>query len=768
MKKNYHARKITAAALATAMAVSLAACGKQDGGSQGGGQTEQKEYVYVPEYLELDKDTNSSYNSLILQGDKLYYINYQWDENSGDSKIKLGSYNLSDGTKEDIPVEIDGNNGGINSMQVDADGNIYTAEYQWNATEGDDAYSEQKVVLCRYDSTGAQVMEQDITDIMQQDENNSYINNMCIDDQGRFYISSSEIIRLFDAEGQFQGTVKTDSSWIQGMGKGTDGKVYVCYYENSGSSNSLAEIDFDGKKIAGTYSNFPNGNGSGNLSAGSEGTILANTDTALYEYNLADQSTTEVLNWLDCDINGNYVNYVGTTSDGKILAVINDWNTGETDVVKLTKTKASEVAQKTPVVIGAMYTSQALQAAAVAFNKQSNEYHVTIKTYIDENNWTDTSWSDGITAMNNDITSGSNCPDILDLSNIDVKELASKGVFEDMMPYLEKSSVLNKDDFFENIISSYTFDSKLVGIPKSFSLSTIVGKTSEVGDRDGWTIEDIMAYADEHQGASLFEGMTKSGMLYSLLAYDLDSYIDWETGKCNFDSEEFQKVLEFVNTFPEEYDWQSDDRSTPLKIQSGDVLLNMTGIYQLESVQENEAMFGEPVTYIGYPTADGSCGTYIQASELYAIASKSSNKDGAWAFIENYLSQPINDMNSYGLPASKSALDDLVEKATNVTYMTDENGEQVLDENGNPIPEDGTSSISYGDWEYTYHVPTAEEVDTLKTLISKAQPAGTSGNDEITNIITEEAEAFFKGQKSAADVANVIQSRVQVYVNENR
>ena len=137
MKHSYKASRITAVALTAIMTMSLVSCGKQ-GGSQGG-QTEQKEYVYVPEYLELDKDTNSSYNSLTLQGDKLYYINYQWDENSGDSKIKLGSYNLSDGTKEDLPVEIDGNNGGINSMQVDAEGNIYTAEYQWNATEGDDA-----------------------------------------------------------------------------------------------------------------------------------------------------------------------------------------------------------------------------------------------------------------------------------------------------------------------------------------------------------------------------------------------------------------------------------------------------------------------------------------------------------------------------------------------------------------------------------------------------------------------------------------------------
>ena len=530
----------------------------------------------------------------------------------------------------------------------------------------------------------------------------------------------------------------------------------------------LSQIDFDGKALGQTYDNFPNTNGNGGLCAGIENDLLVNTDTALYDYSLADQKTTEILSWLDSDINGSYVTYAAATADGKILAVVNDWSTGETDLVKLTRTKASEVAQKSQITIGTLYTSQSLQAAAVAFNKQSNEYHVNIKTYIDDNNWTETSWADGITAMNNDITSGAGCPDILDLSNLDVKELASKGVFEDMTPYLEKSSVLSKDDFFENIVDSYTFDGKLVGIPKSFTLNTIVGKTSEVGDKKGWTIDDIIAYAGQHEGASLFEGMTKSGMLYTLLAYDLDSYIDWETGKCSFDSEDFQKVLEFVNTFPEEYDWQNDDRSTPAKIQSGEVLLNMTGIYQLNSIQEEEAMFGEPVTYIGYPTSGGGSGTYMQASELYAITAKSSNKDGAWAFIENYLNQPFDDLYSYGLPARKSALDDMVEKALNVTYMTDENGEQILDENGNPIPEDGTSGISYGDWEYTYHTPTEEEINILKELISVAEPSSATGNDEITNIITEEAEAFFKGQKSVADVAGVIQSRVQVYVNENR
>ena len=390
MRKNIRGRKATAIALASVMAMSLAACGKQDG-SNPGGQTEQKEYVYVPEYLELDDNTNSSYSNMTVQGDKLYYTNYQWDEASGESKVVLGAYSLTDGSREDLPITINADSGGIYSMQADEEGNIYTAEFEWNATEGDDAYTQQTTVLHKYDASGTELMAQDITDIMQQDENNSYVGSMCLDDQGRFYISSDSLIRLFGSDGQFQGAVQTDSQWIQGMGKAKDGKVYLAYYDQSGNVK-LSQIDFDGKALGQTYDNFPNTNGNGGLCAGIDNDLLVNTDTALYDYSLADQKTTEILSWLDSDINGSYVTYAAATADGKILAVVNDWNTGETDLVKLTKTKASEVAQKSQITIGTLYTSQSLQAAAVAFNKQSNEYHVNIKTYIDDNNWNCTNY----------------------------------------------------------------------------------------------------------------------------------------------------------------------------------------------------------------------------------------------------------------------------------------------------------------------------------------------------------------------------------------
>ena len=91
----------------------------------------------------------------------------------------------------------------------------------------------------------------------------------------------------------------------------------------------------------------------------------------------------------------------------------------------------------------------------------------------------------------------------------------------------------------------------------------------------------------------------------------------------------------------------------------------------------------------------------------------------------------------------------------------------MKDENGVAIIANAGGGVGYGDWEYTYHIPTQEEVDTLLNLVDVAQPAS-NADQEIMTIMEEEAQAFFQGQKSAGDVAGVIQSRVQVYVNENR
>ena len=88
------------------------------------------------------------------------------------------------------------------------------------------------------------------------------------------------------------------------------------------------------------------------------------------------------------------------------------------------------------------------------------------------------------------------------------------------------------------------------------------------------------------------------------------------------------------------------------------------------------------------------------------------------------------------------------------------------DEDGNKV-ENSKTTWGWDDFEMEIMAATEEEVAEVRKLIESAEKVAGSVDEQLVNIITEESEPFFKGQKSAADVAGIIQNRIQIYVNEN-
>ena len=81
----------------------------------------------------------------------------------------------------------------------------------------------------------------------------------------------------------------------------------------------------------------------------------------------------------------------------------------------------------------------------------------------------------------------------------------------------------------------------------------------------------------------------------------------------------------------------------------------------------------------------------------------------------------------------------------------------------------GSHGVGYEDgWSYDFRTPTQEEVDVVLALMDEAKPVSYGGEDEVMKIINEEAEGYYSGQKSVDEVVGVIQSRVQIYVSENK
>lgn len=125
-------------------------------------------------------------------------------------------------------------------------------------------------------------------------------------------------------------------------------------------------------------------------------------------------------------------------------------------------------------------------------------------------------------------------------------------------------------------------------------------------------------------------------------------------------------------------------------------------------------------------------------------------------------------------------------------YQTDENGNVVKDENGNPIripkmtyyttdagggvafaatTETAASTVVIGgsgvneDGSISIYAMSQEQADQILDLIN-ATTAVYGYDESILNIISDEAAAYFAGEKSLDDTANMIQSRVNLYVAE--
>ena len=174
------------------------------------------------------------------------------------------------------------------------------------------------------------------------------------------------------------------------------------------------------------------------------------------------------------------------------------------------------------------------------------------------------------------------------------------------------------------------------------------------------------------------------------------------------------------------------------------------------SLLDGKSYLGVDAQFVGLPDENregNSFNTYLPL----AMSSKSKNKDGVWQFISAYLTDE-NDY-SWGFSIVQSKLDSYLAEARKRQSYTDENGNQVeypvfsyTDDSGNRVD---------------VYCLEQEDYDALMALINNTHRMF-DYDQAIMEIIKGEADNFLKGSSSAQDVANAIQNRVKLYVNETR
>lgn len=478
-------------------------------------------------------------------------------------------------------------------------------------------------------------------------------------------------------------------------------------------------------------------------------------ESLLKYYDIGTQKTEPVLDLSSCGIHPSDI--LAMRAEGNIIEIIDNHREEGNSEYSVLELKEGETQDTVVLTLGTMTDSDTginsdLAKLITDFNRSSENVQVEIVSY-NNGDWSDI---DGAyEKLKRDILTG-DAPDIIDVSGIDYSILSSKGVLADLYAFMKEDKELNQDMLMPSVLKAYELGGKLYTLGCEFNISTVLGSREIFGDSRGLSIKELQKLLrDNGKETDAFWINTNSPQetLNQLLYNGMDEFVDWEHASCSFDSEGFKDVLAFAG----EYKKPSENMGLRDMIRTGRILAEDTEvIWNVTTFQILRELFGGEVSIIGYPTqGEEISSTAWFLGEKLAINEKGAHKDLAWEFVKYFILH-YREYYEVGFPVLKSQFEEMMEDAMK------EESEQNPDGTYTKVIKD---SYRAGNETIYIYAATQEDVDGIRSIVdSIRQPSMSHG--EIMEIIEEEAEYYFQGQKSLDEVTDVIQSRVQLYLDE--
>ena len=473
--------------------------------------------------------------------------------------------------------------------------------------------------------------------------------------------------------------------------------------------------------------------------------LLFIRDGSLHLFHLDNAKDERLLELAEAGIMEEDVVYIGMNGDS-IEIIDNHVGIDHTEYTKITSGEKNE--RKT-ITLAVMRMTPLMKNMVANYNRNQNL--VTIEPVIYAEN---TDYDTGFEKLQLDLIQGK-APDLITTDGLDVDLLAAAGAFWDLYTFMDSEAQYGRDAWVESVLKAYETSEKLYVMAPNFYLYSMWGGKSVVNGRSGIHLDDLMSILSENGNDinCIYGFSADESVIRTLCAIGMDEFIDWADGTCNLAGDEFQKVLHFAK----EYSGKRFD-SLYSAIREKEVLLVIGNLACVEDYSLWSEMFGEKVEFIGCPTGSGS-GSVAYYGEGIAINSKTKVPLECWEFVKNYLLEGYSE--GAGFPLLKSRLEKVLEESMQESYIQFEDGgvtKQV--------------KKAYEEWRnekariYIYKASEAD-VETVRHLIESVS-GKYAYHKEIMNIIDEEAESFFVGNKTVQQATEIIQNRVLLYLKENK
>lgn len=773
--------------VAALMAGLFAGCGSTEGeqATDAPGQ-EATGLVWTSEFTDLGSAAGYV-SSVSFAGGKFYFNTSDYDEEAQRSVEKLWCVDAAAGTMSELTgyappaaaQESEDSYSYINSVAAAENGDLLVSETVsmtvFELPEGFSGTEEEKYEYADYvstdylrllDSTGAEKSIVDLTaaaeavaqKLQGQEDmygSSNYLSYMCAGPDGSALLMYNQRIAvLVDAQGQVQLCEDLQNWWDAPIVL-PDGRPAFRGHEGDGSV--LRPFNFETKSFDedislpySAYQLYP--------SAGSYSFCYMDSST-LYGYDVATQTTTKLAMLINCDIDESTLRSAYMDENDEIICLLSDYSSDKTELARVKQVDAASLPQVTTLRLACNYISQDLRTQVLNFNRANKDVRIEVVDYSQFN--TEDDYSAGVTKLNTEIISG-NVPDIFVSDQLPIEQYGAKGLLYDLYTLIDADGELSRESFIPNILKAMESDGKLYSIASSFGIMSLVGNADVVGEEMGWTLQEMMDVINAHPEVQyvLDPGSTKAAILQTMLALNLNEYVDWATGECSFNSQDFIDMLDFLKIFPEEFTY--DDPGTgPYELMSdGRQLLLQYDLRDFVDYQTCIVSTKGEAVFKGYPTAEGVGNVLSYADSPLCISTACKAPEEAWRFISSLLDEDSDEIEYFsGLPINARAYDAAeAEAMKKETYKDEETGE---------VKEWPRRTVGWGDFTIDIYAMTKEEAQALRELINSTDRS-TAYDKNVMNIVSEELQSFFSGAKSAEDTARLIQDRVGIYVNEQR
>ncbi|WP_312654014.1 ABC transporter substrate-binding protein [Aminipila sp.] len=385
--------------------------------------------------------------------------------------------------------------------------------------------------------------------------------------------------------------------------------------------------------------------------------------------------------------------------------------------------------------------------------------------------------ADYVSKINTELMSGKGA-DVLAMDILPYYKYADGGQLEDLQLYMDADSSFNIKDYQKNILDAMKYHDGQYIMPLDYMFDYLAYDASLFNENEKQSLQKSDKYTykklfdigkeplqrantDATEPVRMFDRFAGTDMVREMLRTDYKNYIDIENKKVNLIDGKFAGLLESVKKYGENGYLDIEPNYKELSVEDLEKMDRQHFVFKTkmdtslidEALKSAGINSNGPVSDGGDTSNDKSLGSltndngeaqfrYMQA---YGINSNSQNKALAWAFLKFLMSGDI-PLESYSFPIKNTARMDMIK-----LYISG----QLFDGKADPNKE-----------------LTAEQKKAYETSTKSIEKFSDALNyypikdDTIDTMIEKEVDNYFNGSKTADEVANTLQEKIELYLNE--